>query len=259
MAEAFYEALADGFRATELTRGPWSAEHQHAGPPTALIGREIERAVGPGWQLGRLTLEILEPIPIGEVTVGVRVVRPGRRVQMVECELLAEGEKVVTGRAWLVAERSLVLPDLPQVDITPPLGPAEGIEKPYFRTGQDVGYHTGMEFRFLRGGFLEQGSAQAWLRMRVPLVAGEVPTPLARALVAADTGNGISGVLDHREFLFLNTDLTVSLTRLPGGEWVGLDATTIVTATGLGVADTVLGDERGPIGRAIQTLLVAER
>ena len=46
---------------------------------------------------------------------------------------------------------------------------------------------------------------------------------------------------------------------MPAGEWVCLDAITIPEPTGVGLADTALRDERGPIGRALQTLLVRER
>ena len=116
-----------------------------------------------------------------------------------------------------------------------------------------------MEYRFAAGSFLEPGPATTWLRMRHPLLAGEEPSPLQRVLIAADTGNGISTALDFRRYLFINVDLTVHLHRLPAGEWVCLDAVTVPEPNGVGLTDTMLLDERGPIGRAAQTLLVAER
>ena len=121
------------------------------------------------------------------------------------------------------------------------------------------GYHTAVEYRFVRGGFVEPGPAVVWMRSRVPVVAGEQLTPLQRVLVVADSGNGVSATLDWRRFLFINVDLTVHLHRLPAGEWVCLDAVTTPEADGIGLADTVLSDEGGRIGRALQTLLVAER
>jgi hypothetical protein len=93
----------------------------------------------------------------------------------------------------------------------------------------------------------------------VPLVAGEKISQLGRVLVVADSGNGVSTTLDWRKFLFINVDLTVHLHRLPGGEWVGLDAVTLPQPDGVGLADTALFDEQGPLGRAAQTLLVASR
>jgi hypothetical protein len=97
------------------------------------------------------------------------------------------------------------------------------------------------------------------MRMRIPLVAGEEPTPLQRVLAAADSGNGISATLDFRRYLFINVDLTVHLGRMPAGEWVCLDSLTTPEPTGVGLTDTMLLDELGPIGRAAQTLMIAER
>ena len=85
--DCFFESTAEGYVATAHTGGPWSPEHQHAGPPTALMAREIELTIGTGWQIGRMTLEFPGPIPIGPVGVAARVVRPGRRVQMFEAEM----------------------------------------------------------------------------------------------------------------------------------------------------------------------------
>ena len=139
----------------------------------------------------------------------------------------------------------------------PPPDAAEPGE--FFPTGQDVGYHTAMDYRFVAGRFMEPGPATVWMRMRVPLVAGEEPSPLVRVMTAADSGNGVSAALDWRQFLFINVDLSVHLHRLPTGEWVCLDAVTLPEETGLGLADALLRDERGRIGRAAQTLLVDKR
>jgi hypothetical protein len=95
--------------------------------------------------------------------------------------------------------------------------------------------------------------------MRQPLVAGEQPSPLQRVLVTADVGNGVSASLDYRRYLFINVDLTVHLERMPVGEWVCVDARTLPQPSGNGTAESVLSDESGRIGRALQTLLVAER
>jgi hypothetical protein len=116
-----------------------------------------------------------------------------------------------------------------------------------------------MDYRFTRREFRELGPATGWLRMQHPLVAGEEPTPLQRVAIAADSGNGISATLDFDRFIFINVDLTLHLLRPLEGEWVCLDSTTIPERTGVGITDTALYDERGPIGRAVQTLLIAER
>jgi hypothetical protein len=258
--DAFYELDGDRYAATELTRGPWDPAAQHAGPPAALIGREIERLPDSGdFHVGRITFEILRSVPIGTVALGARVVRPGRRVRLVEAELGDGEQALIRARAWQIAKAPLEIPPEAAAPAVPPPGPEQGSEAEFFPTGEERGYHTAMECRFISGGFVEPGPATVWLRMCQPLVAGEEPTPLQRVLVAADVGNGVSASLDYRRYVFINVDLTVQLERLPAGEWVCVEATTLPQPSGNGTAESVLADESGRIGRALQTLLVAER
>jgi hypothetical protein len=258
---------AERFIATELTRGPWSPDHQHAGPPAALLGRAVERLDGGGTggggrerQVGRITFEILRPIPIAPLTVEAQIVRPGRSVDLAEATLRDDsGQPLVRARAWRIETAPAELAPEPTETDPPPPGPDAGSPRPFFPTGAEHGYHTAMETRFVRGAYLEPGPATVWFRMRVPLVAGETPSPLERLLTAADSGNGVSATHDPRTHVFINTDLTVHLFRQPHGEWVCLDAITLAAPAGLGLSDTALHDEQGRIGRAAQTLLVRRR
>jgi hypothetical protein len=256
---SFFRADGDVFEPTELTRGPWDPDAQHAGPPAALLGRAIERCGdGEGKHVGRVTVEILRPVPMTTLTVSAQVVRPGRSVELVEASL-SDGEgEVMLARGWRLRTESVELDPAP-ADEPPGHGPADGTPRDFFPTGVDVGYHTAMEYRFVTGAYLEIGPAVVWMRMRHPLVEGEEPTPLQRVLVAADSGNGVSAALDYRRFLFINTDLTVHLHRGPAAEWVCLDAATRLDSAGVGMSDTLLWDAGGRIGRAAQTLLVRER
>jgi len=259
--DAFYERDGDLFRATELTRGPWDPGAQHAGPPAALLGYGLEGLPDADqFQIGRVTFEILRSVPIAPMRVQARVARPGRRVQMLEAELSdVEGEVLMRVRGWRLRTAKLKLPGEALIASQPPPLPEKGRPAEFFPTEQEHGYHSAMEVRFVAGGFLEPGPATAWLRMRQPLVAGEEPTPLQRTLVAADVGNGISAALDFRRFLFINVDLTVHLERMPKGEWIGVDASTLPRHNGVGTAESTLFDEDARIGRALQTLLIAER
>ncbi|MEK6251445.1 MAG: thioesterase family protein [Actinomycetota bacterium] len=258
MPESFYEADGERFASTELTRGPWDPETQHAGPPAALLGREVERLEdAEEFQVARITFEILRAVPIAPLRVEARVVRPGRRVQLVEGSLSDQEGEVMRATAWRLRTAPVELPELPQPE--PPPGPEAAEPRDFVPTGQEVGYHTAMEYRFLEGAFREPGPAKVWMRMRHPLVGGEQTSPLQRVLTAADSGNGVSATLDWRRFLFINVDLSVHLERMPTGEWVCLDAITLPQPNGVGIADTLLLDERGRIGRGLQTLLVSER
>jgi Thioesterase-like superfamily len=255
VSDAFY--AMDGDRATpsELTRGPWDPNSQHAGPPSALLARALELCEPrDGARIGRVTVEILAPVPIAPLTVSARVARPGRSVEMLEATLEGEPGELMRARGWRLAETDISA-DWGQEEPPPGRDDADILE--FFPTGQRVGWHTAMEILFARGRFLEPGPATVWMRPRVPLVEGEAISPLQRTMLAADGGNGISAPLDWSRFIFINTDLTVHLLRPPEGEWVCLDSVTNVD--GVGITDTALWDERGRIGRAAQTLLVRER
>ena len=95
--------------------------------------------------------------------------------------------------------------------------------------------------------------------LRVPLVDGQETAPLERVVAAADFGNGVSKVFDMDEVLFVNPNLNVLLYRLPVGEWICLDAVTRFGDQGVALAESLLFDEQGPIGRSAQTLLVEPR
>ncbi|MEZ5076134.1 MAG: thioesterase family protein [Solirubrobacterales bacterium] len=260
MPSAFYETAGNEIRASALTRGPWDPGAQHAGPPAALLGRELERLPeADRFQVGRITYEILRSVPIAPVAVEARVRRPGKRVQLVEAELSVAGEVLIRATAWRLRIAPVELPAEAIAPLEPPPAPEQGSVGSFFPTAQEHGYHTGMEARFLRGDFIEPGPAQVWMRMRAPLVDDEEPSPLQRVLIAADVGNGVSSTLDFRRYLFVNVELTVHLERLPRDEWVFLDAVTRPQPSGIGIAESVLGDRDGRIGRAQQTLLVAAR
>jgi hypothetical protein len=188
---AFYEPDSERFASTGHTRGPWDPGGQHAGPPAALLGREIERCGDPaGRRVGRITFELLRAVPIAPLTAHAEVVRPGRSVELVEGALEAEGEPVMRARAWRLRTQEVELPaGLPSYP--PPPGPSEGRPaRPFAMAGGGPGWHAAMEIRFVSGEFLEPGPAVVWMRPRIPLVEGEAPSALARLLLAADAGIG---------------------------------------------------------------------
>jgi hypothetical protein len=255
---AFYEPLGDDvYRSTEHTMGPWSADSQHLGPPSALLARYVEgTAPDAGSVPARMTVEILGPVPIADLTVRASVSRPGRAVQLSAAELVAGGRAVARASAWWIAGRdtSDVVAGLPE-----PLPAPESATEPERPEGWQGGYLDAMQWLSVKGTFGDPGPATMWVRQRVPLVAGEEPTGLQRLLAVADSGNGVSNKLDVRRWLFINTELTVHLWRVPTGEWIGLDADTTIGPTGVGLATSTLHDIEGPVGRGAQALLIRQR
>jgi acyl-coenzyme A thioesterase PaaI-like protein len=103
------------------------------------------------------------------------------------------------------------------------------------------------------------GTAGVWMHLCRPVLPDEAPTPLVYAMAAADFGNGIAAVLPFDEYVFINADLAITLNRRPEGEWIGLDARTMLHPGGIAWAQSVMHDERGPFGLATQALVVQRR
>ncbi len=256
---SFYEDLGDGlFGSTELTRGPWDENAQHAGPPAALLGYAIEHRTGArtDMRVARIAYQIARPVPIAPITVTTRVVRAGRGTEVVAADLAADGRILMSAEALLIRVADAAAPRVAlPLTVTPP----EEVESTLTPFRFAVGYHTAMETRYAVGSFAVPGPARVWFRMRCLLVAGAPIDPLSRVLTAADSGNGVSHVLDIGTHIFTNPDLTVHLVRYPVGEWVCLDAVTTIEPDGIGLADTQLSDAGGPIGRGSQSLYVTPR
>ncbi|MGN6521921.1 MAG: thioesterase family protein [Actinomycetes bacterium] len=257
MPDAYYLPLDEGrYLSTEHTGGPWDPQFQHGGPPSALLARAIE-SESPAWPatLARMTVDILGPVPVAELAVRSRVLRPGRSVDLVEAELVAGDRAVVRAQAWRVRAAELDIPyAAPPTEV--PAFPAAETELPDSWRG---GYKRAMEWRLAAGRLDGPSPATVWGRMRYPLVPDEEPTGLQRVLTLADSGSGVSSMLPFDGWLFINPELTVHLAAPPQGEWICLDAATTLDASGFGLAASRLYDRDRLVARGAQTLLVAPR
>jgi hypothetical protein len=252
-----FEGSDGRFVATEYARGPWDPKALHGGAPAALLVRAFEQLpAADGLCLARVTYEFLRPALVGPLEVHADVVRPGRRVQLLEASVVADGVEVVRARALQVQAAEA---DSGARDTTPPPpGPEHG-HPPDLR----VPHHPMFAFDAIEVVFVAGtwggGQSTAWFRLRSPLVAGETPSPLQRLAAAGDFGNGISATLSWDDYLYINPDLTLYIERHPVGEWICLESQTRIAPDGIGVAESILYDERGRVGRATQALLVAPR
>ncbi|MGH7910220.1 MAG: thioesterase family protein [Candidatus Dormibacteraceae bacterium] len=259
--DAFYRRLGgDRFASSPRTAGPWGPDTQHAGPPSALLGRILQEcAPRPELRLARITLEIPRPVPVGELEARARVVRSGGRSELLEGEIRAAGVTVMTARAWRIARAPEDTPSL-RLDRPAPGVPAAPASPPAMRGAYVLGYMAAMEWRLARGGsFDDPGPGIAWARQRIPLLAGEEDTGPTRALTLADSSWAVGFELDLRRQFAINTDLTLALYRDPLGQWLSLQSATAASAGGSGLARGTMGDERGEVGVVLQTLLVSDR
>jgi hypothetical protein len=255
---AVFEADGSKLLPSELARGPWSPEAMHGGAPASALARAVEsHEPGTASFVARLTVDLLRPVPLAPLDVVTRTTRPGRKVQWVEATLLADDVEVARAHALRLRTTGplgLPLPPEPAPEVRPP-DESEQIEVELPRV-RGLGFWRAVEFRIAAGSWHETGPATIWFRLRVPVVAGEEPSPLQRVAAAADFGNGLSTILPRGQFLFINPDLSIHLHRYPEGEWVALEGESAAEDFGVGLAACRLHDERGRIGRSLQSLLV---
>ena len=217
-----------------------------------------------------MAVDILRPIPIGKLSVRARSIRPGRRVALLEAVVEADGQEVLHARGWRIERPATPVPEIVDGAPAPPLpASGDGVPPQIFRREPD-GYLASIEWRFLPsdlddvlGGPAEPPrmaqARAAWARPMIPLLPGEEVSPMARALLVADSGNGVAAALSATEYIFINVDVTVALPRDPVGDWLLLEAQATIGAEGTGLALSRISDQHGPCGRGWQTLLVAPR
>jgi acyl-Coa thioesterase superfamily protein/acyl-CoA thioesterase superfamily protein len=260
MIESVFRLDGDGFSPTPHARGPWDPHALHGGAPAALMTEAFERTEpGSELRIARLGFEFLRPIPMATLRLSTRVIRAGRRAQELAGELHAGEQLICRAGALRVQEVPAGLPVPAAAPETRMPGPEHGTATRFALEGSsEEGFGAAMEMRWLDDPN-SLGPGRVWMRLRYPLLPEEPTTPLALLTAVADFGNGVSAELPFDGFLFINADLTIHLQRAPGGDWIGLDARTKLAVGGAGLAESVLHDEHGPVGRAFQALVVQAR
>lgn len=252
----------EAFVPTPLACGPWSADALHGGAPAALLAREIERFEADEnapMFVARMTIELLRPVPLAPLRVTTRFTRPGRKVQLIEAALHSDQHEVARATGLRIRTTELTLPSDLLMEPVRQAPPEQGEPLSAALGSFLPGFHThAVEHRFVHGQLITPGPATDWIRLKVPVLEGEAPSPLSRVCAAADFGNGVSQILGG-EFTYINPDLSVYLHRYPVGEWVCIDSVTRVEPHGVGLAESRILDRSGTIGRSLQSLIVEAR
>lgn len=256
-APPFFSQNSEGnFVGNDPARGPWSAHHCHAGPVTGLAARAAELEIGAEKMLCRLTLDVLRPVPLAGVRVEARTTRHTRTLATTQITIHDfEGGLCAQGTSMHLVRKDLG--EVPTAPVTPlnraeaepgPFSIGAGLhDKPYFGQFLDVAYPPSFG--------LNPGPKTIW--MRTPkLLEGEEQSPIQSLCALADCGNGISWNARPKEMGFMNTDLTIHIHREPTGDWLASDSISHWHGTGIGMSQSVLQDEEGPIATALQTLVL---
>lgn len=263
-ADALYVRDGDRYVPTTLTTGPWDPAAQHGGAPAALLVHGVEAVAAPDpVQIARLTFELMRPVPLRPLRVATEVIRPGRKVQIVQASLLDESDtEVMRATALRIRVADLDVPSQAVPDDPVPAGPEHG-QRLEFAAGmapEGTAFHKDAnEILFVEGGFDRPGPATGWIRLRQPVVADEPTSPIMRLAAAADFGNGFSWAVPRDRWIFINPDLTIHVARPPAGEWICLRSVTHPGPAGAALAESALYDAEGRVGRSVQSLLLDRR
>lgn len=258
MSSYFQRLSESSFAPTEHVGGAWKTEEQHIAPVLGLLAHLVEaehaarRADAP-LALSRASYDILGVIPMAPFDVAIRVVRPGRTIELVEATLTQGARAAVSLRGWMLqrsdteAIQGGALPRMPERDTLDAWAPAD-----LWPGGAIRSIDT-------RRQYVSEGRSRCWIRPRHPLLDSEATSGRARLLGMLDFANGIATRVSPESALFPNVDLSASIFREPQGEWFGLDTSVSFGADGVGLTESVVSDDSGPLGTSSQTLTIRAR
>jgi len=280
MSDSFFTLNEQAwFQPTEHTRGPWDQHACHAGPPTGILARAVEQLL-PKQRLTRLTVNLQRPVPFAGFSVSASIVRQGRTVSLTEASLVdSQGKVIITAAGMhLTAEDQIDSQEtidtgnnhddinndensLPthSDSIGSPDSATEG-PFPIAQTlhGLPAFNGHGVSVKYPPGENSSPGPTSAWMKT-VPLLPNETASPFQRICPLADCGNAFGRNTEVHAVTFMNTDLTLLLHRDPVGEWLGTRSVGYWEPNGIGMADSLLFDEHGVVGRALQSLVLRRR
>jgi acyl-CoA thioesterase len=257
--QAFFTADGDALVPNPIARGPWGStiSGTYVG---GLLARAIERAGGdPDLQPARLTVDLLRPAALERpLQVDTNVERDGRRIRLVDAAM-AQNDTVVARASALFLRRGEQPADpvwTSPIEMPPPPTEPADVSGDFTMElwaygGNSALTGPSMDLSEWRHG----GPKYAWVRAVKPLVEGEPVTPFIRAAMAGD----VTSSLTHSStggLNYINADYTLTLSRLPDGEYIGLAALTHYSHAGVATGTAAIFDRLGPIGSGVATGLV---
>ena len=253
---------------TVHTESPWGqGGFQHGSPPAALVAVTLEegaRQHGIDLEQGRfsrMTVELLGAVPLSELRARVRVVRPGRRICLLETTITDEtGRAYIRGTGWWV--RTADTMDIER-GVAPAIpGPDQGKIAEGFLNQWSSGYIDSIDV--IRSEYASEGlsdyaqcnPAVYWSKTDLPAVEGREDSTWVRLMKTVDIANGLNNVLDPENWVYMNVDMSVYLHSMPSGEWIGLAAEANYGPDGIGTTVSRIHDENGPVGTVNQAIML---
>ncbi|SEE11706.1 Thioesterase-like superfamily protein [Arthrobacter alpinus] len=253
---SYYLHLGENrYESTIHSQGAWNDHEQHMAPVTGIMIHALEQyQPRADMRLARFSFDILGLIPAGEFTIETMMLRPGRTIELLQAELIADGRVAVRATAWRLQKGDTAAVEAYEDEPMGSLAAAVPWDGMSMWPG---GFIRSIEARINPGH--RPGRGRAWLRSPYTMLDGGAPTSaLVRLLGLADSANGISARVEPMPggWMFPNVDLSIHIYREPDGEWLGLDTHVTMSGDGVGLTSTVLNDHKGPFARSEQILTI---
>jgi hypothetical protein len=245
----FYRLDAGLFHPLAAAAAGAGGERQGSGAIGGLLAREIQRtpSLAPLW-LARMTVEAPRAVPMAPVGARVRVLRDGKRLQLVQAELTIDGETYANALGLRVC-----------VGDCPHDAPADhGVQGPEAAADAApsvLGAASPLRARMIQGE--GSGSFAYWAGCDADLVQGEATTTLVRAVMACDLAAAISRNA-RGESAYPGIDLSLYLARIPRGDWILAQNDAEHADAACGLVSSLLSDADGAFGYAHQMLVYAK-
>jgi hypothetical protein len=240
--EPYFERRGDAVVGRPHASSPWSEAMVGGRALSGLVAWGAERDHGEdGWQPARFTVDMFRPAPIAPLVVTSRRLRDGAQVRACDVFVHHEEKLISRGTALFIRRGSEppgrvwappgwdgpmpdALPEEPRLDARFSLG--------------EVRQVTPMDAPTKR---------LAWLREDRDLVDGINSSPFVRLAGMADYTHPFTNLSDVG-LGYINADLTMYLSRMPRGEWVGFESIAHTSADGITVGGVAMHDREGAIG-----------
>ncbi len=255
MTFSFFTSDGDYLVPADLARSLWSENQMHGVALSGALARALERRVA---ELGRddlrparYTVDLFRPATMERCRTTTRVVREGRRLCLVDATVEQDGQAVARASALFLKVAEPAGGEVWEPDTSPsppPLELAPPTEDPHVPVFASNGV---WDASF--GAHQNSGRKTVW-QVGVSVVPQEVPSGFVVAASVADatsmvTNWGSGGVE------YINTDITLTLARLPVGREIGLDAVDRVSQDGIAVGTATVFDRHGRLGTSVTTAI----
>lgn len=258
---ALFRAEPDGtLIPQDIARSLWKADQMHGVATCGALGRDVERAVRAAGRIdlqpARFTVDLFRAPTMGPCVVTSSVVREGARLMLLDATLSQDGETRArasalflktsenpVGQVWTSAD----VPQPPPLELAPP---SQEPQVPFF-----FSHTAGWTQNFADH---QNGDRKATWQVSLPIVAGEPTTPFAGLAGAADSTSMLCNWGDQG-VQFINTDVTLSISRAPVSQEIGLSALNWHAHDGIAIGTATVFDREGAFGTSTVTSLANAR